>query len=105
MGSLEGRPHASLVTDHQTRRCIVCRERGPKAEFLRFIERAGCCTWDESQNQPGRGAYVHRRLECISKMAGPKMWEHAFRLKRGGIAKDKLVRLSEEMIGLIARGV
>lgn len=45
--------------------CVGCRERGDKARLVRLVWRDGVVV-DEAQTAPGRGAYLHRRGDCLS---------------------------------------
>jgi len=73
-----------------TRRCICCRQCADKEELLRFVLRDCQIVWDKEQKLPGRGAYVHSRLECWSSMASSKLWERAYRLKKGELIVENL---------------
>ncbi|MCB9029632.1 MAG: YlxR family protein [Deltaproteobacteria bacterium] len=75
------------------RRCIACRKRGPKEVFLRFVCITTGVLLDEKQKLPGRGAYLHRSYECLSKASDVKKWERAFRLGRGQVNKKQMVDL------------
>ncbi|HEY5845680.1 MAG TPA: YlxR family protein [Microlunatus sp.] len=46
------------------RTCVGCRERADKADLLRLVWR-GTLVADDRQIEPGRGAYLHRRAECL----------------------------------------
>ena len=48
------------------RSCLVCRGKAPKRELLRFIWSEGRLVFDEKQRLPGRGAYIHATLRCIT---------------------------------------
>ncbi len=52
---------------HEPRRtCVGCREEGGKDELVRLVRAAsGEVSVDEAGRAPGRGAYLHRRPECI----------------------------------------
>jgi predicted RNA-binding protein YlxR (DUF448 family) len=72
------------------RRCIVCRKSSEKEDLLRFVEINGGIGWDREKRQPGRGAYVHTSLACWSKMTEQGMWEHALRLPKGSLDRQKI---------------
>lgn len=69
-----------MVKSSPERSCLVCRGRGPKSEFLRFVVRERELCWDKKHNLPGRGAYLHRRNECLLKAGDAKRWEKALRM-------------------------
>ncbi|MDC0358074.1 YlxR family protein [Oligoflexia bacterium] len=80
------------------RSCIICRDRAPKAKLLRFILKNGEVVWDEHLSLQGRGAYLHRRVACCSKIREGARWEHAFRLKRGALKKTKELLLVAQAV-------
>ena len=46
------------------RTCVGCRGSAHKAELVRLVWH-GTIVVDLSQTEPGRGAYLHRRPECL----------------------------------------
>ena len=53
-------------TRHEPRRtCVACREEGTKDELVRLVRGPGGVEVDRSGRAPGRGAYLHRRPECL----------------------------------------
>ncbi|HEY6665024.1 MAG TPA: YlxR family protein [Propionibacteriaceae bacterium] len=49
------------------RTCIGCRTRDEKARLLRIVAYGGAVAIDFHQTQPGRGAYLHPRPECLER--------------------------------------
>jgi uncharacterized protein len=49
--------------------CAGCRERAEKAELIRLVARDGVAVVDPTQTAPGRGVYLHPRLECLEQAA------------------------------------
>ena len=48
------------------RTCVGCRGRATKAGLLRIVRGpAGDVELDRTGSAPGRGAYLHRRLDCL----------------------------------------
>jgi predicted RNA-binding protein YlxR (DUF448 family) len=45
---------------------------------------------DETQTMPGRGGYVHRDRNCVSKMNQRGRWERALRLEAGVLPSDSV---------------
>ncbi len=51
------------------RMCVICRQRFPKRELLRFtLNRDGSPEADHRQVHPGRGWYVCGRQQCRDKL-------------------------------------
>ncbi|HEY8642054.1 MAG TPA: YlxR family protein [Candidatus Dormibacteraeota bacterium] len=64
-------------TRHEPRRtCVACREEGTKDELVRLVRGPRGVEVDGSGRAPGRGAYLHRRAECLELAR-----------KRGGLAR------------------
>jgi len=49
------------------RTCVGCRTREEKARLLRIVGRDGGIKVDHPQIEPGRGAYLHPRPECLEQ--------------------------------------
>ena len=49
------------------RMCAGCRERAAKAELIRIVARDGVGVVDDRQTEPGRGVYLHPRIECLDQ--------------------------------------
>jgi predicted RNA-binding protein YlxR (DUF448 family) len=49
------------------RTCIGCRSREEKVRLIRIVPRNGGVTVDVRQREPGRGAYLHPRSECLEQ--------------------------------------
>lgn len=75
------------------RMCLSCRERQPKIELVRVICQEGHITVDLQGNQPGRGAYVHRNLECIDNAMSKRMFAKA--LRQRNISDESIEALRE----------
>jgi len=53
-------------TRHEPRRtCVACRQEGAKDELVRLVKGPEGVAVDLSGRAPGRGAYLHRRAECV----------------------------------------
>lgn len=48
------------------RTCVGCRATADQAQLLRLVVAGGAVVVDERQVLPGRGAYVHRDVGCIT---------------------------------------
>ena len=68
--------------------------------------RGNALVWDERHVLPGRGAYVHVEVECLSKMSQVGRWERAFRKVSGSLdaaaLRQVVGRLMESARGLDA---
>jgi predicted RNA-binding protein YlxR (DUF448 family) len=47
------------------RTCIGCRSRAPRSSLLRVVAQQSRVVADTSAVLPGRGAWLHPRLECL----------------------------------------
>jgi len=64
------------------RTCIGCRQVRAKAELLRLVRRAdGMVYIDQVGVEPGRGAYVCLRRECVDEALQRGRLARAFRGK------------------------
>jgi predicted RNA-binding protein YlxR (DUF448 family) len=54
---------------HEPRRtCVGCREESVKDDLVRLVRSpSGEVTVDAGGRAPGRGAYLHRRPDCIEQ--------------------------------------
>lgn len=55
-----------MSVDLPIRTCVGCRARAAKVDLLRIAWQGGLVV-DERQTAPGRGAYLHRDLECLEQ--------------------------------------
>jgi hypothetical protein len=67
------------------RTCVGCRARASKAELLRIARTLDGVRADREAIAPGRGAYVHRDLDCIEAA-----------LRRGALARALRTGLDQE---------
>jgi predicted RNA-binding protein YlxR (DUF448 family) len=49
------------------RTCVGCRTRAPAAELLRVVARDGVAVPDDAHREPGRGAHLHRSVDCLDQ--------------------------------------
>ena len=61
------------------RTCVGCRERAAKADLLRLVWNGGPVV-DVSHTMPGRGAYLHRRSECLERAVRRRSMGRALRV-------------------------
>lgn len=58
---------------------MSCGRSEPKGSLLRFVLAEAGLEWDPRHNKPGRGAYLHPRVSCWSRMSEVNRWRHALR--------------------------
>lgn len=61
------------------RTCIGCRESKPKKDMIRVCCYEGCLSVDLTGRAKGRGVYICRDKECLSKMIKKKALNRGFR--------------------------
>lgn len=62
---------------HEPRRtCVACREEGTKDELIRLVRGPDGVAVDLTGRAAGRGAYLHRRADCVTEAR-----------KKGGLAR------------------
>nr|WP_142003330.1 YlxR family protein [Amycolatopsis cihanbeyliensis] len=79
------------------RTCVGCRRRALNSELLRLVAEDGRVVVDERRRLPGRGAWLHRDPECLSRAERRRAFSRALRvsgvLDAGGV-RDHLERLA-----------
>ena len=61
------------------RTCIACNEQREKKELLRIVKsKEGVIEVDESGKKNGRGAYICKSEECLTKIIKSKKLEKVF---------------------------
>ena len=64
------------------RMCVGCREMKPKKELLRIVKPPeGQIHFDRVGKAPGRGAYICRSEECLTKAVRQRQLERALETK------------------------
>ena len=64
------------------RMCVGCREMKEKRELLRIVKSAeGQISFDRVGKAPGRGAYICRSKECLTKAVRQRQLERALETK------------------------
>lgn len=48
------------------RTCLGCRQRAPRSSLVRVVARDGRAVVDTAARLPGRGAWVHPVLGCVT---------------------------------------
>lgn len=78
------------------RMCCVCREMKNKNKLIRVCRNnKGEFNIDETQKAEGRGAYICKEGECISKLKKNRGLNRAFKIQVPEEIYDKLSSLKE----------
>ncbi|MFC5066295.1 YlxR family protein [Actinomycetospora atypica] len=62
------------------RTCVGCRSRGPVSELLRVVAVDGTCVPDPRRREPGRGAWLHPRADCLHRAERRSAFPRALRV-------------------------
>ena len=77
------------------RMCVGCREMKEKRELLRIVKIAeGQISFDRVGKAPGRGAYICRSEECLTKAVRQRQLERALETR---IDESVFAQLMEEI--------
>ena len=80
------------------RMCVGCREMKPKKELMRVVRGPdGTVSLDPSGKKPGRGAYVCRSGDCLSRAIRQKQLERQLDAQLGEETAEALRRTLEEL--------
>lgn len=77
-----------------TRTCSVCRRKVEKSELIRIVRVDGKYVIDEAQVAQGRGAYVCKSCECISKCVKKKALNRSFKAEIGESIYEDIAKLA-----------
>jgi len=62
------------------RTCIVCRLKGDKSNFYKFVKnKNGDIARETDKKLDGRGAYICKNIECIKKCIKTKAFNRVFK--------------------------
>ena len=74
------------------RMCVGCREMKEKRALLRIVKNAeGAISFDRVGKAPGRGAYVCKSEECLTKGVRQHQLERALETKIGEAVYQQLM--------------
>jgi predicted RNA-binding protein YlxR (DUF448 family) len=73
-------PRPSAGSPSPTRTCVGCRRRSNKAELLRIVGNGAQIAPDPRAVLPGRGAYLHRQIDCLDTAERRRAIPRALRL-------------------------
>jgi uncharacterized protein len=71
--------HVSAPAEGPVRTCVGCRDKALTGELLRIVITDGELALDLRRSLPGRGAWVHRDLGCLSKAERRRAFARALR--------------------------
>lgn len=63
------------------RTCVGCRGPDAKEHLVRLVAAGGRIALDPGARRPGRGAYVHRRQDCVERALGKGNLARALRTR------------------------
>lgn len=73
------------------RSCVVCRKKGEKSQFLKVVlNKNGEIDIEKQKKLDGRGAYICKTADCISKCSKTKALNRAFKTNVGAEIYSKL---------------
>lgn len=79
------------------RMCVVCRKMKDKNELIRAVRnKNGEYSVDPSGKMPGRGAYVCREGDCVSRLEKVRGLERAFKEKVPQELKNSILEINKE---------
>ena len=80
------------------RMCVGCREMKPKKELIRVVRGPeGDVSLDPTGKKPGRGAYVCRSGDCLSRAIRQKQLERQLEARMGDETAAALQKTLEEL--------
>ena len=80
------------------RMCVGCREMKPKKELMRVVRGPdGTVSLDPSGKKPGRGAYVCRSGDCLSRAIRQKQLERQLEASLGEETAEQLRKTLAEL--------
>ena len=85
-------------TKKQVRTCLFCRLSAKKNELLRLVFKAGVVVSDENAKGGGRGAYVHRRPECLRQLVQVGKLAKALKIEVGKVDVVALKALQQKLL-------
>ena len=83
--------------EDRQRMCVVCRQMQDKKTLLRIVKnKEGDLFIDTTGKKNGRGAYICRNEECLSKLQKQKSLNKAFKMN---INESFYKEIEEEILG------
>jgi uncharacterized protein len=81
------------VSPAPTRTCAGCGRKAPQEELIRFVAQEGRLT--PGPNEPGRGVYTCRRLQCFERAVANRGFARTLKTP---------VRVDQELAALYTSG-
>ena len=75
------------------RMCAGCRGREPKSDLLRIVARDGVGMLDPTQTEPGRGAYLHPKRDCLDRAMKRRSIGRSLRTEIDGPRTAEVIRV------------
>lgn len=75
------------------RMCSVCRKKSLKTQLIRIVRVGGKYIIDNDGKAQGRGAYICKKHECISKCVAKKLLDRSFKAQVEEETYDALAKL------------
>ena len=92
------RPEPASTPLGPVRTCVGCRARASADDLLRVVVVAGAVVPDPRRGFTGRGAWLHRSMECLRLAERRKAFPRALRVP-GPLAVEALVEHLEQVAG------
>ena len=80
------------------RTCCICRSKASKGELARLVISGTSINLDPLQRMPGRGAYVHKKVDCLVKMNQPGRWKRALRVEHSEVDFSRLSFIAKDLL-------
>lgn len=82
------------------RTCIVCRTQKNKNELLRIVRnKENIIKVDESEKEPGRGAYICYNMDCFERAKKSKKLERTLEIKINDDTYEQIKNAIESKMG------
>lgn len=79
----------AIVIPTPTRTCVGCRKTAAKTELQRVVCVDGVITVDVRTRLAGRGAYLHRDLQCLQQAESRRAFQRALRLSQAPLVTEE----------------
>ena len=63
------------------RQCMLCREKFPKPDLLRFVKNKDEITIDKNNKKDGRGAYICKECQKSDMLVKKRVLDRAFKMR------------------------
>lgn len=80
------------------RTCVGCRQHDNRADLIRVIFAQGNLQIDLGKHLPGRGSWLHPKLECVDAAITRGAFSRSFRAKMDSQTLATLKEQAEKML-------